>query len=212
MRRIGPSYLVRIEFRLRNAALAARVANAVVDAYASDQLVAKYEANQRSSEWLRERLDTLREQTAELERAVVEFKAKNNMVATGGRLMSDQQLSDLNNQLETVRAHASEVQARLGRIETVLRTNELDAKGNQTVTDTLNNSIITDLRKRYLELLNREADWSVKFGKDHSAVVTLRKQMQDIRNSITDELRRIAETYKSEYAIAKVRQESRKSN
>ncbi len=208
VRRIGPSYLVKIEFRSRNAALAAKIANAVVEAYASDQLVAKYQSNQRSSEWLRERLDTLREQTAAAERAIVEFRARNNIVATGGRLMSDQQLSDLNNQLATVRAQAAEVQARLGRIEVVLRTNEFNAKGNETVTDTLNNPIITGLRTRYLELLNREADWAVKFGKDHSAVTTLRKQMQDIRNSITDELRRIAETYKSESAIAKVRQES----
>jgi len=209
VRRVGPSYLVRIEFRSRNAALAAKIANAVVDAYASDQLIAKYEANQRSSEWLRERLDTLREQTAAAERAVVEFRAKNNIIATDGKLMSDQQLSDLNNQLTAIRAHAAEVQARLGRIESVLRSNEIDgAKGDETVTDTLNNAIITDLRKRYLDLLNREADWSVKFGKDHSAVTTLRKQMQDIRKSITDELRRIAETYKSEFAIAKVRQET----
>ncbi len=208
VRRIGPSYLVRIEFRARNGALAAKIANAVVEAYASDQLVAKYQSNQRSSEWLRERLDTLHEQTAAAARAVVEFRAKNNIVATGGRLMSDQQLSDLTTQLATIRAQAAETQARLGRIESVLRSNELDSRGNETVTDTLNNPIITGLRTRYLELLNREADWAVKFGKDHSAVTTLRKQMQDIRTSITDELRRIAETYKSEYAIAKVRQEA----
>ena len=75
-----------------------------------------------------------------------------------------------------------------------------------TVTDTLNNPIITQLRSKYLEYVNREADFSARYGRDHLAAVKLRRQIDEIRGSILDELRRIAETYKSEYEIAKQRQ------
>ena len=42
-----------------------------------------------------------------------------------------------------------------------------------TVADTLSNPIVTQLRTRYLELVNREANWSRKYGANHLAVVNL---------------------------------------
>ena len=46
----------------------------------------------------------------------------------------------------------------------------------------------------------------VKYGRDHLAVVNLRNQLREIRNSIFEELKRLGETYKSDYAIAKQRE------
>ena len=63
------------------------------------------------------------------------------------------------------------------------------------------------LRQQYLELARRESEWSARFGKDHLAVVNLRNRMQEIRNSLFDELRQAAETAKNDYEIAKQRQE-----
>jgi succinoglycan biosynthesis transport protein ExoP len=59
-----------------------------------------------------------------------------------------------------------------------------------------------------LDLSAREADWSGRYGRNHLAVVNLRNQMREIRKSITDELRRIAETYKSDVEIARAREDS----
>jgi succinoglycan biosynthesis transport protein ExoP len=206
VRRVGPSYLIRIEFTSHHPVQAAKIANAIVDAYAFEQLNAKYQANQRTSDWFRERLETLRQQTAAAERAVIEFRAKNNIVGTASKPMSDQKLADINSQLQAARAHTTEVQARLQRAEAVVRANQSGLAKNETISDTLSNPIITKLRTQYLELVNREADWSVRYGKNHSAVVNLRTQISEIRRSIADELDRILETYKSEYAIAKSRE------
>ena len=70
----------------------------------------------------------------------------------------------------------------------------------------MNNSVITRLRNQYLDLVNREADWSKRYGKNHTAVVNLRTQIRNIRRSVADELGRIEETLKSEYGIAQTRQ------
>src|SRR5262249_12236155 len=88
VKRLGLSYLIKIDSRAYSPEVASRIANAVTDAYVYDQLNAKYQANRRASDWLQERLQTLREQAASAERAVVEFKAKNNMVSAGGQLMN----------------------------------------------------------------------------------------------------------------------------
>ena len=76
----------------------------MIDAYIFDQLNAKYQANRRAGDWLQERLQALREQAAAAERAVIEFKAKNNIVAAGGTLMNEKQLSEMSGQLATARA------------------------------------------------------------------------------------------------------------
>ncbi len=209
-RRVGQSYMLRIDFRSQNPQQAATVANAMIDGYIYDQLNAKYQANRRAGDWLQERLQTLREQASSAERAVVEFKSKNNIVAAGGTLMNEKQLSEMSGQLATVRAQASDVQIRLERIARVREAYQQDkpaSAADESILEAMNSGIITTLRTKYLDLMNREADWSVRYGKNHTAVATLRNQIRDIRRSIRDELGRIEETFKSEYEIAKKRQD-----
>ena len=210
VKRVGQSYMLRIEFSSQNPELATKVANAMIDAYVFDQLNAKYQANRRAGDWLQERLQTLREQAAAAERSVIEFKAKNNIVAASGTLMSEKQLSQASDRLASTRASVSDLQARLERIEAIRRAYQQDKSGSadeETISEAMTNSIITGLRTRYLDAVNREADWSVRYGKNHNAVVALRNQIRDYRRSIRDELGRIEETLKSEYAIAKKRQD-----
>ena len=105
VRRIGTSYIMKIDFRSRNREQAVKIADAMVDAYIFDQLNAKYQANRRTGDWLQERLQTLREQAATAERAVIEFKAKNNIVTAGNTLMDEKQLADLHGQLAAASDH-----------------------------------------------------------------------------------------------------------
>ena len=210
VRRVGASYLLRIDYRGNSPEHAAKIANAMVDAYVFDQLNAKYQATRRAGDWLQERLQTLREQASTAERAVIEFKAKNNIVSTGGTLMNDKQLNEISGRLSAARARTSDLDARLDRFRAVRQKYQQDqspSSADETVSEALNNSIITKLRGQYLELVNREADWSVRYGKNHVAVSTLRSQIRDIRRSINDEMGRIEETYKSEYEIAKKAQD-----
>ena len=208
VRRIGTSYIMKIDFRSRNREQAVKIADAMVDAYIFDQLNAKYQANRRTGDWLQERLQTLREQAATAERAVIEFKAKNNIVTAGTALMDEKQLTELHEQLAAARTHTADLQARLARIEAVRRAYQQDQPGSEsdeTVTEAMSSSIITKLRDKYLELQNRESELSVRVGKNHASVANLRRQIRDIRKNIWDELGRIEETSKSEFEIAKNR-------
>ena len=84
IKRVGLSYVIEIAFRSLQPERAAQIANAVADAYIVDQLEAKYQATKRASVWLQDRIRELRDQASAAERAVVEFKTKNNIVTTGG--------------------------------------------------------------------------------------------------------------------------------
>jgi len=195
-----------IEFWSLKPTKAAEIANTFADAYVEDQLHSRFLAAQQAVTWLQDRIRELGEQSSVADENVVRFKAKNNMVAAGGRLINDQQLAELNSQLVSAREKTSEARARLNRIETIINADPADQQESGTVSDTLNNPIIVKLRSQYLELSNRYAEWSRRFGKDHQAVLNLDRQIRELRDSIANELRQIAETYKSEYEIAKQRQ------
>ena len=209
VKRVGISFVIEVSFISNKPERAAQIANAIVEAYINDQLEAKYEITRRANDWLQGRIAELQQQATTTDRAVADFKAKNNLVNVGnGQFSDEQQVSQLNTQLAEARAQTSTAQARLDRIERIINAagDVNDAHTAGTVADTLNSAIINQLRTKYLDLVNREADLSNRLGKNHLAVVNLQRQIREIRSSILDELKRISETYKSDFEIAKQRQ------
>lgn len=202
-KRVGATFFIEISFRSDNPNRAAQIANAIADAYVADQM----EAARRANEWLRGRLEDLRRQASADEQAVNSYKTNNKIVNAGGTLISEQTLTELNSALVSARAKTSETLARLDRIEAVLRMDSPDAPVDATVSDALSSPIITKLRQEYLELVNTEAEFSARYGKNHQSVINLHNKIRDTLTSISSELRRLAETSKSEYLIAKKRQD-----
>ena len=212
IKRVGLSYVIEISYQALSQEQAARIANAVAENYIVDSLESKYQASRRAAVWLQDRLKELRAQASSAERAVADFKAKNNIVDAGGRLLTEQQLAEINSSLTVARSQRAEAQAKLERITSILNADDNDThvilNDLATVTDTMNNPVITKLRQTYLDYAARQADWSNRYGPTHLAVVNLRNQMREIRRSITEELRRTAEVYKSDLEIAKAREEA----
>jgi succinoglycan biosynthesis transport protein ExoP len=208
--RVGSAYIIEIGFLSNHPDRAAEIANAVADGFIVNQLEAKYETIGKASSWLQDRLNELRTQAAAAERAVVEYKTKNNIVDTGGRLINEQQLTELNTALVKARADRAEAKARLDRVMQVIDRGDVDPAAAEvaTVADALKSEVINKLRSQYLEQAQREALLVNRLGNTHLAVVNIRNQMREIRRSIFAELKRIAEASKSDYDIAKVREKS----
>ena len=139
---------------------------------------------------------------------MLDFKEQNNIVDTGGRSMNTQQLAEINTQLTSARAQTAEAKARYDRIEEVKHLDVADA----AVTDSIKNDVINRLRNQYLDLSTKEATWSARYGRNHLAAVNVRTQMQELKRAISDEVSRIAEGYRSDYEIAKAREESIRSS
>jgi polysaccharide biosynthesis transport protein len=209
--RVDFSNVIEVTFSSSRAKRAAEIANAVAKAYIADQLNAKFEANRTATSWLQERLRDLGEQALTAERAVSAYKSQNNIVTSGGKPIDEQQVTELNSRLMTARAQTSDALARLNRYETILRTNSSDSSLIGTLdaagAESLSNPIINNLRQQYLELGRRESEWSARFGHDHRAVINLQTRMRDLRTSILDEVRRLAESSRGEFEVAKQRQE-----
>jgi len=154
---------------------------------------------------MQDRLQELRERRAPAERAPADFKTKNNIVTANGKSIGEEELNQLSAQLVSARAQASEAHARLDRIEAIVQSDNADTAVSGAVADSLNNPVITQLRSEYLDRVNREADLSAKYGAGHQAAINLRRGIRALRGSMLDELKRIGESYKSDYEIARQR-------
>ena len=136
IKRVGLTYIIEISFRAHNPQRAAQIANAVADAYIVDQLDAKYQATQRASS------GAVQDRIQRIASAIVDCgkrpwsisRPRNNIVDTGGRLMNEQQLSNFNSQLVIAQANTAEAQARLDRVQQIIKSEIPDC---QRSTDTL---------------------------------------------------------------------------
>lgn len=198
--RVRNTYVIAISYTSSNPEQAAKIANLVAETYLNDDLEAQYEASQRSSEWLKSRLTVLQKELTGTEREVENYKAENNIIQTDNRnLLSDQQLSELNSSLIIARAESAQAKARYDNITSIIQSGNPET----ATSDVLGNTVILNLRGKYLELSRLATEILRRQGKDHMAYRNLLQQMQDIQTLIWGEYRRLAESYKSEFDIAK---------
>ena len=221
--RVGMSSVVEVKFNSSNAPRAAEIANAVAKAYIDDQLKTKVDTQRAATAWLHDRLLELSADALNAERSVSDLKTKSNIVSADGKLMDEQQVTALNNRLVAARTHTSDAMTRLSRFETILASNNLDAsslgsldavpggstgtaENSTSATPQNNNQIINSLRQQYLDYARRDYEFSAKLGNDHMAVANIRATMKSIRQTILDEVRRLADIAKSDLEEARQQQ------
>lgn len=204
VRRVQRTLVLEIRYRSRDRHKAAAVVNGYADAYLVDQLDAKYDATRRASSWLLDRIAELKQQVLTSDLAIQKFRADNDLIAAGGKLLSELQLGEVNSQLVTARAETAKAEARYARIKAIIDSRQTDA----VVTEAIGNAAIEQLRSKFLVAAKREAEFSTRLGPTHGAVAALRMEMREYERLMFEELSRIAESYLSELVIAQAREKS----
>ncbi len=197
--RVDQAFVLKISYQSGSPKTAAYRANLIAETYLEDELESFYEVSQRTNDWLKVRLDKLREELTTSEKAVEAYKEKNNILQQFNHIsISDQQLSELNINLSKARTEAAHAKAQHESIDNIL------ASGNTNIitSDTLKNGIITKLRNEHIALARRATEIGRKQGKNHQAYRNLSQQMGDIRAIIIDEYKRLSSGYHSAYKIA----------
>ncbi len=198
--RVRNTYVIAISYTAGNPEQAAKIANMVAETYLDEELEAQYEASERANHWLKVRLNELQKDLTKSETQVEDYKAEKNIVYTqNNNLISDQQLSELNSKLIIARAESAQAKARYDNIQSIIESGNPET----ATSDVLSNQVIMELRTKYIELSRMATEILRKQGKDHLVYRNLLQQMNDIQGLIWGEYRRIAESYKNEFEIAK---------
>ncbi len=207
--RVGRSSVIAISIRSADPLLSAAIARTYADSYLTDQLNANFDASERASFWLQERLNDLNTRAQQASLAVEQYKTEHGLVSPRGELLSSQQLSDLNSQLIVAQADSATASARYQQYKAIIDKGAEAAVENAVISarDT-DNSVIQDLRKRYIAINDRERGVVQQFGANHPQAVALKSEKEEISQQIYRELQQLTGSFRNEFEVASSREKS----
>lgn len=201
-KRAQKTYIVDLDVTASSPVKAARVAEAVVEAYLADQAAAKSAEAKRANALIDSRLSELREQVRLADTRVDDFKKANKILTSEGGVVNEQQLSRLNGELITARAVAAENKARFDQIQTALTS----GAGPEVLPDAVRSGLIQRLREQYAQVARREAALASQLQPRHPVLIDVRSQLNEVKVQINAELKRVATAAQSEYQIGNNRE------
>lgn len=206
--RVPKTYILQVAVTSIDPARAARLSNAVADAFIVDQLETRFDSARRASDWLTERLQRLRDSLRQSEEAVSKFRADNNLFSIGAKTLNEQQLSEISAELVQIQTQTAE---KLAKYEQAKRL--VDEGGNiAAIPDVMRSSVISDLRGRLADVSGREADLVTRYGERHPMVVNVRAERREIDRQISAEINRVIANLKNDYDVAQSRADSMASS
>jgi uncharacterized protein involved in exopolysaccharide biosynthesis/Mrp family chromosome partitioning ATPase len=208
VKRAERTYVVEVSVTSEDREKAVRIANAIAQAYLTEQTAARSDAARRVSDSISARLSELKDRVREAEERVEAFKVRNHIVGANGQLVDEQKLHELNNQLGIAHARTEEAKARYEQVERLQQSkSEIGAFAEAVQSPT-----ITALRTQYAEIMRREAEQASTLGARHPAVIEIQAQAQRLRRVIDEEINRIALSAHNEFDSAKANEDALSRN
>ncbi|GJE64527.1 hypothetical protein LNAOJCKE_1733 [Methylorubrum aminovorans] len=189
VRRPERTFVLEVAAKASDPQLAANIANAVGSAYLAEESAARTEAAKRVSDALTARLEALRRGVEAADRRVVKYRQDNRLMVASGRLLTDQQLGDLNRQLVTASIRAVEARERLAQAER-MRARETGT----ALPEMLQSPEMQALRQQYAAISRSKAETATRLGERHPAIVELNAQLREAEQRIEAEKRRIVDS------------------
>ena len=201
----GRSRVLSLTVEAESPEKAARLANAVSDAYLVSQLDAKFEATQRTSTWLNKRLAELKEQVRASEQAVEVYRQEAGLIeGKGASLSTADQMMSLNNQIVLAGTQRAEAEARLSSVRSVMGNPE----AMSSVSVIMGNDMIQRLKGEEATLRRNVASLSQRYGPKHPQILQAEVELADIQQKMALETSKIVASLESDVAMARSRENS----
>lgn len=194
VRRAERTFVIDVLVQSRDPGKAAKIANTIGEAYFAEEASARTEAARRASDSLNGRLSSLRRDVELAEGKVLKYREDNNLVASSGRLLTDQQLGDLNQQLVTAQIKTAEARSRLEQARKMKA-----GEASTALPEMLQSLEMQALRQQYATLSRNTAELATRLGERHPAMAEQYAQQRDLQRLIQREKERIIETTQKDY-------------
>lgn len=186
-----------ISFTASDPDKAARIANALADAFLSMRNDADAEIHKKAADWLVDQSDELAKRAKEAAEAVSDFVKANNLVLIDGKPIDQKALEDINKRVVEDKAKLDAAKYKLDKITASVKDaaarDILDATASE---DVLADTAIAKARDRYADLSSQIRSLQQDFGKDSQK---LRQLMATARAEILTELAHLQENARNDY-------------
>ena len=202
----GKSRILTIEFRSKDAKLAADGANTIAQLYIASLEADKVDTARYASSWLGGNIDGLRKRVAEAEARVEAFRAKNGLVGSAGatgRPLNAQQLGELSTQLSAARILKADLTGKVKAIRDLIK----DGRAFE-IPDVANNEVIRRIVENRITVRAQLALESRTLLSAHPRIKELNAQLEDLDAQIKASAERVVRTMENDSKIAGARVES----
>lgn len=205
---VPQSMVINLSVRSTDPAKAALLTNTLAEQYVLDQLNSKFEATRNASDWLNQRLEGLRETVVQAERAVAQYRASSGLIDSNGIRPAQQQLAELNTQLIQTQGRRSELQAKVARLETLIKSR----RGAEAAEEMLESPLIQRLREQEASLMREISDMMTRYGDKHPKLIKGNGELAELRAKINIEAAKLAQGVSNEYNVVRARENALQDN
>jgi len=200
---VPQSRLVHISFKAYDAALTARAANSLARLYIDFSMETRFAALQDAIDWLERQVGGMGQQVETSERALQQYKDKHDVN------LIDDRLPGLIREIDTLNTSLS--QSKMERIELATLHKELQeaiqqGQGVEWMPAVVENTLVQNLKVRYVDLQHTFVQLSQKYGDDHPRTMQLKAKLLDLEGKIDQEVKRIVRAFKVKYQVILARE------
>jgi polysaccharide biosynthesis transport protein len=198
---VEKSRIINIDFLSADPELAARVANAIAEAYLERQRQVTQDQAKSAGDWLAGQIETMRQKVEAAEAKVEDFRAKSNLlVGINNTTLSQQQLGDVNAQVAAARAVQADAEAKARLIRDMIKSGKPIESS-----DVLNSELIRRLNEQRVTLRAQLAEQSSTLLDNHPRIKELRAQIADLDTQIRNEAETVARSFENDAKLAGAR-------
>jgi uncharacterized protein involved in exopolysaccharide biosynthesis len=214
----GRSYVIDIQVRTEDPALAPQIANALAQNYLALKTRIKSDALQRANERFEAKLVGLQNRVRHAQQAVADYREQTGLIdnraaaSLTGVTPASQLLAQLGNQLAAATAERARIEATIVQI----RSTQSRAAGRSTdfsaIPEVVASTLIERLHEQEAILGGREADLAVSRGPSDPSLMAVRAAKLDVQHKISNEIGRIIASLSNAADAARAREASVRSN
>ncbi len=192
------SFVITVSVRSRDPAKAADLANRIAETFVEEQVRAQAETARNATALVSTRLVELRQRVGDAEEAVERYRAENRLLGVGGRLIDDEFILRINEQLANVRAEITGLNVRAQS----MRETSVEDVVQGTFPEELSSPSLVRLRQSFAEAEQENAVLASRLGPRHPQRIASEQSLTSARQAIAGELQRIVSAAQTELARA----------
>lgn len=197
---VEKTQLVKLHVLAHDPALAARLANAVADAYMEQTLDERLEATRKATHWLTERIGDVQKALQKSQAALQQYRDQNNIVVVNGnRGLVNAQI--LNDQDQLQKAQATELALR-GLYQQIKRFGE-DPQRLDQISGLFPDQAVAQAKLVYTQALQKVEQLSQRYGPKYPKMQDAQAELGAARAAYFQQLRIAAQGVKTQYEIAR---------
>lgn len=198
--RAAETYVIDVIVSSRSPEEAARLSNAVAEAFITSLTEAKQNAARQANLLIGRQISDLQAKSREADERVEAYRKQHGFVQVDGRSVDEQTLTQLNEANVAARLKADEASARLARLDSIARSSDGDLA---SALSTIDSSVLARLKLDYAAALRQQTELGETLGGRHPRMQTVAADVARSRSLIKTELDALAAKARVEADLAK---------